>query len=170
MKFIRIIISLLTVCLLCCGCASRALSDSVPVAEAGYTCNGEINLGDDFYADALISVNGGGVLSLEFTSPKVLEGMKFSTNRDSINITYKGIECPVGLNDEYSSLIKTISEAFLKITSGEPVAVKETRGYVITGTVMSLDFEFLFNDEGFPLRLSIPSKNLIVEFSNWQYV
>lgn len=169
MKVIRLLAIALCLTFFCSGCNVNSSSGKMPVASAGYTCSADISMGNELSAKAEISVPGGGILNIELLEPSAVQGMQFFLDREKITVTYNGLECPVNLPEEYGGFAGIMGGAFLKLSTGEPSATKNGEDWVFSSTVMSVDFDFVLNNEGLPLKLSVPSKNLTVEFSNWQY-
>lgn len=170
MKFIRLLTLALCLTVFCSGCKANSSAGKMPVAPAGYTCSADISMGSELSAKADIAVPGGGIMVITLKEPIYLNGMKFSLDREDITVTYNGLECPIKLPKSYGSFAGIMGSAFLKLSTGEPSATKNGDNWVFKGTAMSVDFEFILNNEGLPVRLSVPSKNLTVEFSDWQYV
>lgn len=169
MKFIRLVVTFLIMIALCLGCKEKEDCKQIPTAAVGYTCKAEITYDADFSAVAKVFALGGGVTEIELVYPEKLGGMKFSLDRENTVVTYKGLKCSANISKEFGGFVWLIGRAFLKLGTGEPTAVKKGEKWIFDGSDMSVDFVFILNDEGLPLKLDIPSKKIIAEFSQWQY-
>lgn len=160
----KILPVIIAISLVFCGCADKTGA----VATPGYTCQAKIEYDEDFSATAHINVPGGGIFEARLTSPPQLEGLNFLADREKLTVSLEGIEIPCQLKDSYSGFAEIMAAAFLKLSTGSPTLTNQ-KLLVFEGTAKGFFFKFVLNEEGLPLSLSIPEKQLKVEFSNWKY-
>lgn len=161
--------------LLCCtllltGCgADSAAKEGVMIAEAGYTCRADVTCGDGFSAQMALTVSGGGVFSAQMQTPKDLEGLCFSFDNGQMTVSYGELKAPFSVGKTYGGMAETLDSVFLVLTTAGRRAEKNGDLYSYSGVTNGDSFTATFNEEGFPLTLSVPSAPLQAEFSDWKY-
>ena len=162
MKKIVCIILALSLPFLLFAC-SATTPKQITVAEAGYSCNADILYGEELSMNVAIKAIGGGLFSLKVNTPEDISGLTFSFDNSEMTVSYKDDLAAHNISPEYGGFAEILNEVFLKFTTSRPnVPFKE-------GDNADYSFTVVFNEQGFPLSLTVPEENLTATFSNWKY-
>ena len=165
-KFISVICLLSLIFLSSCTGNS---AKKITVADAGYTCSGLVNYGENFSSNITVNAIGGGVFSLTINTPEDIDGLTFYFDNSEMTITYKGVESQNSFPLEYGGFAEILNEIFLKFTTSKFEILNKNGIYVYEGSNSKYSFEIVFNEEGFPLSIAVDEENLKATFSNWRY-
>ncbi|MBE6762160.1 MAG: hypothetical protein E7551_07720 [Ruminococcaceae bacterium] len=165
-KFISIIYCLLMFTLV--ACSGNSLKQ-ITVAEAGYTCNGFVKYGENFSSNITVNAIGGGIFSLEINTPEDISGLTFSFDNSEMKVTYNGLEYSESLSPEYGGFSEILNQIFLKFTTSRPIVSSKDGKFLYEGNNSNYYFVVEFNEEGFPLSISVEDEGLVANFSNWRY-
>lgn len=166
-KFISII-SCFVLLFLFSACSGQP-AKQITVAEAGYTCEAFVSYGENFSSNATINAIGGGMFSVAINTPEDIAGLTFSFDNNEMSIFYNGLESEMSVSPEYGGFAEILNEIFLKFTTSRPTVSYKDGGYLLEGNNSEYAFELIFNENGFPLALTVEDEDLKVNFSNWMY-
>ena len=141
----------------------------ITVADAGYTCEALVDYGENFSSKIVVHAMGGGVFSLTVKEPQNISGLTFSFNKDEMSLSHNSISGRKNFPSGYGGFAEILNKIFLKITTSNLVIHKENGEYSYEGKTSYYPFRVVFNDEGFPLSITVKSENLKATFSNWEY-
>lgn len=150
-----------------CSC-KKGESNQISVADAGYVCRATLDY-KDLTLSAELEVIGGGVFSIEITEPEVLSTLRFDFDNSEMAVSYHGLKSNIPLSVENMGFAELMNSAFLKLTTGSPVAVQQGDSFVLEGQSNDYDFSVLLNKQGFPVKINIPEAELSATFSDWNY-
>lgn len=167
----KIISVLLACCLVLCvtACSSDSSPKEITVAEAGYTCEALVNYGEDISANVFLKVAGGGIFSVKVNTPEEIAGLTFNFDREDMTVSYNGLENAEGYSEQYGGFSDILNGVFLKITTSSLTVPRQEDRYIYEGQSDLLPFTLTFNEQGFPLELTVPDAELTATFSGWQY-
>lgn len=140
----------------------------IPVAGAGYSCKAEITYGD-LTAAATLEVPGGGIFRLTLTQPETLAGLCFSFDGGEMTVSYGSLVSKTLFTAEYGGFAALLDGVFLKLTSGQPVAVWSVDAYHLEGMTEGHAFDVLCNEQGLPTDITVQSADLTVTLTDWNY-
>lgn len=144
--------------------------NEISVAEAGYTCSGNIVYGSDIKADVKLAVMGGGIFSVTLKTPKEFEGLTFSFDNEDMTLLYGDLKAEkLNVADGFYGFADLLNGIFLKLTSGGPTAVGNGDDYIYSGQSDLYRFSATFNKDGFPKQISVPKVGFTATLSDWQY-
>lgn len=164
-------VSIFCVCLMMftlVACGENS-AEQINAAEAGYTCNGFVNYGENFSSNITVKAIGGGIFSLVINTPEDISGLTFSFDNSEMTVTYNGLEYSEPLSPEYGGFAEMLNEIFLKFTTSQPNILCKDGRYLFEGNNSKYSFVVEFNEKGFPLCVSVEDENLTATFSNWTY-
>lgn len=168
MKKIVCIILALSLPFLLFACSSTT-PKQITVAEAGYSCNADILYGEELSMNVAIKAIGGGLFSLKVNTPEDISGLTFSFDNSEMTVSYKDDLAEHNISPEYGGFAEILNEVFLKFTTSRPNVPFKEGAYVFEGDNADYSFTVVFNEQGFPLSLTVPEENLTATFSNWKY-
>lgn len=168
MKKIISIICLLTLIFTLSACAESAKSH-ITAAEAGYTCNGFVKYGENFSSEVTVKAVGGGIFSLTVNAPEDISGFTFLFDNSEMTVTYKGLEYTEPLSPEYGGFAEILNQIFMKFITSRPNIENKNGRYLYAGSNSKYSFIAEFNEEGFPVSISVEEEGLTATFSNWKY-
>ncbi len=140
---------------------------NVPIAAAGYVCQAEIQCGAERYA-AVLEVRGGGLFTVRVDEPSALKGLCFSFDKKLMTISFEGLSGTIVPADRIGGFAELLSQVFLKLTTGGPLAEKEGNGYRYCTTINGAPLLVSVNPQGFPTSISLPQNDLLVDLSEWK--
>ena len=163
-KVVFVIFILCLVFLSACSGSNK----QIMVAEAGYSCDAKVMYGENFSSNVTLNVIGGGLFTLSVNTPDNIKGLTFSFDNSEMNINYNGLQSN-NIPSEYGGFAEILNEIFLKFTLSKPNILYKDGGYVYEGKNAKYSFEVIFNEQGFPLTITVDEENLTASFSNWKY-
>ena len=147
----------------------RNSKEQITVAQEGYTCSGFVKYGDNLSSNITIKAIGGGIFSLVINTPEDIAGLTFSFDNSEMSISYNGLEYSEPISAEYGGFAKILNEIFLKFTTSRPTVFAKDGEFLLEGSNANYYFVVRFNEEGFPLSLTVDDEKLTATFSNWKY-
>ena len=149
----------------CDGNANREIT----VAEAGYSCNGLVEYGENFSSNITVRAIGGGLFTVVINTPEDISGLTFSFDNSELSISYNGLEYSEAIPSEYGGFAEILNEIFLKFTTSRPIVYSKDGKFLYEGNNSDYSFAVTFNEEGFPLLVTVDDEDMKVTFSNWKY-
>ena len=168
MKKIISIICLVFLIFTLSACSENSKSQIV-VAEAGYSCDGVVTYGENFSSNITVNAVGGGIFSLVINSPEDIAGLTFAFDNSDLKVMYNGLENNQDISPEYGGFAEILNEIFLKFTTSRPTILNKDGKYLYEGNNSKYSFIVIFNEEGFPLSVTVEDEKLTATFSNWKY-
>ena len=150
------------------ACSGNTKSQII-VAEAGYTCEGLVKFGENFSSNVTVNAVGGGIFSLVINTPKDISGLTFEFDNSEMKVTYNGLEYSDSISPEYGGFAEILNEIFLKFTTSRPTVLGKDGKFLLEGSSSNYSFVVAFNEEGFPLSVTVEDEDLTVTFSNWKH-
>ena len=174
MRILRLIVAGV-LCAGLCACGSAAPAEPVPPL-AGHTGNydtqAKITCGE-LSATATVSQESPDACTVTFTSPDSLEDMAFLFRQDSVDVSYKdlGFQFDPG-SVPGGAIAKVMVSAVGKAMRDDGVTAESTEaGTELSGTLETGAFTLRLDPEsGSPLKLSVPSEELEIEFVNFRFL
>jgi hypothetical protein len=164
--------TLCIVCLIFCVISITACTkntEQITVAKAGYVCDGIVNFGENFSCKIIANAVGGGIFSLKITEPDNMSGLTYYFDNSEMNISYDGLKGDVSVPTEYGGFAEILNEVFLKFTTSSPTVFENDGKYLYEGNNAKYNFTVAFNEQGFPLSVTVNKEQLNATFSNWRY-
>lgn len=155
--------------LFCSACNASKNKEKIAVADAGYTCDALIEYGEKISLKAIVDAVGGGIFSLTVSEPANIAGLTFLFNNSDLKITYNGMEYEKKIPLEYGGFAEILNEIFLEFITSTPTISGENGEYLYEGKNPGYSFKAYFNEQGFPLKITVDNKSLKANFSNWKY-
>lgn len=158
-------------CLITClfvlaGCGQK--NTVAPISE-GFSCTADIQVGEKNYT-AKILASGGGVFSAELTKPKSVKGLKFLFDGEEITVSYLGLKyTPENLPIDTGFAV-VLKDVLSSVNNAAEQAVYKDGSYVVEGSANGTDYSFYVTEAGYPVKLTAPSLDLMVIFSDVQVV
>lgn len=148
--------------ILCCCSAAK----DVLLKTGGYSGVCVIRYGDIAYT-ADIFADEVGEFTLEISEPQDLKGLKVSLGGEGMILSYAGMQWMGGSGDLPQAAVAAAIRNVFSSASGQGVQPSETSDgcFVLQGGSASGDYRFIFDENGMPKKLTIPSLDLEVEFS-----
>ena len=150
------------------GCSDDS-KNQITVAQGGYTCSGFVKYGESFSSNITVKAVGGGIFSIVINTPEDMAGLTFSFDNSEMSLMYNGIEYSDPISSEYGGFAKILNEIFLKFTTSRPTVLAKDGEFLLEGSNANYSFVVKFNEEGFPLSLTVDDEKLVATFSNWKY-
>lgn len=124
-------------------------------------------------AQAVMNKQDTGGCSIEFSSPKGLEGMRVEFLQEKVQVAYKGLSFDFNPDSMPGKAVaKMVVSAIDAATKEEGVRVSlENDVLTMTGTIESGEFILKLDPkQGNILKLSIPQSELEIEFLNFKFM
>lgn len=164
-KISVIIVLCLAIMLTSCKAENKK---QIAVAEAGYTCLATV-IYNDLNIKSKLNVLGGGVFSVEVIEPKVLSGLRFEFEKDNMQVSFNELKYENPLSLDINGFAKILNNVFSRLVSGGTVAEKQGNEYVLSGFAEGMNYILTLNNQGLPLKLSVPKMDLTANFFDWNY-
>lgn len=162
----RAVFAILILAVFLCSCKKQVAFE---VKSSGFRCDAHIEY-NETELDAKLQVGENGVFCAEVTAPPALEGMKLDWSGDMVTVSFLGIKKEVDPESipyfNYAKLIRDI----LGNLSANVQATIVGEGYTYNGCGRYGDYEIEFRADGFPIKITLPSADLTVTLSNFEYV
>jgi len=150
------------------SCSSES-AGQITVAEAGYTCNANVSYGENFSSNVTLKAIGGGMFSVMINTPEDIAGLTFSFDNSEMSVSYGELKGDTAVPLEYGGFAEILNEIFLKFTTSVPTVIQKNGKYLYEGNNAKYKFTVVFNEQGFPLSITVDKENLVATFSNWRY-
>ncbi|MBQ4131246.1 MAG: hypothetical protein IJD71_02780 [Clostridia bacterium] len=167
MKKILCLFCLVFSMLMLTACGSDA--NQISVAEAGYICDGNVIYGENFSCKITANAVGGGIFSLKINEPSNIAGLTYFFDNSEMSVSYGELKGDTAVPLEYGGFAEILNEIFLKFTTSVPTVIQKNGKYLYEGNNAKYKFTVVFNEQGFPLSITVDKENLVATFSNWRY-
>ena len=144
-----------------CGCNP---AKDIFVSRDGLRADGRVEYGGEIYEMELISGLFGTFSATVISKP--LEGFTYKKTVDSEMLIYKGIDYKGVPPNSVFTLLADVFEAACK--SSVPLRECGKGEYILEGGSKSGDYTFVFDENGRPLRLNLPSHKLVTVFHTFE--
>lgn len=174
---IRLIAAVLSVTVLLCACSAPSKDpqevheETVQQLQSGYTATLEIRSGE-VEATARFDQSAPGTMSIEFLSPKSVEGLVVETQDEWVKLTYKGISGRFTMDQLFDS---SVAKQIVRVLSAvlTPNGLKfslDKEQFVVEGPAASGTFYLrIARDTKNLLSISIPEQKLEIKFSDFMF-
>lgn len=148
------------------GCSSKK---AIQPITSGFSCDAYVDYGDTNIVCKLEIANAG-TFKAKITEPAILNGMEFTWDGNEFNLTYLGIKTDIDKSALPSSdFIVAIRNILAGIGNVSTEVQRKSEDYLLEGQSELGNYRLYFRADGFPVKLSVPSIDLLVEFKNIQY-
>ena len=164
-RIIPIIAILLMTAALFCGCSKK---QEIEPRTAGFSCKAQVHCsGTEFTCDLMIGENG--TASAKITEPSSLKGLSCSYNGDKMTLSYLGIKKEIDPS-QYTEFgyFSEVRRILLSVPENAEAAVKNG-AYTYEGECSAGSYTIEFRADGFPVKVTLPSEDLTVTFSDFEY-
>lgn len=140
------------------GCGE---AEEVDTKLVGISFDADIEY-EDYECECSIKAYGGGVFSCTVTKPETISGTTVTYDGEETAVTY------MGMTYKPSAKIPTenVAEMLSNVVKNTAPAQKDGEEYKVYGKTGGYDYVLTVSETGLPLRLTCPSADLSVEFTN----
>lgn len=156
----RLIPVLLAGTILLSGCSENPLKIKPKLNET-FSAETEITLGNEVFKGKLTRCAENN-WELKISEPFALEGLTVTADENGTKLSMLGLEAYADLNENASSAVKLITEAYDSAITKEKVTE-----LVNTCTNENGTYTLLFSEDGCLSEISLPDLSLTVTFSEW---
>lgn len=150
------------------GC-NKTNTAEIEVKANGFSCKALVDY-NDISLESELRIEQNGIFSATITSPETLCGMKCEWNGEKVKLSYLGIEKELDTDAlPYFNYASTIRE-ILSNVGYRVTAEKMGNGYEYNGNCEKGKYTVLFRADGFPIKFELPSADLTVELSDFEYI
>ena len=169
---LRRLACLLIVIFIFCGIvACKKCGRSEQPVTTGFSCDIDVNY-QDMKVKGVLTRTLAGTLNLDISEPETLKGMSMQLNGEKITLKLHGLSFDVNPDlIPQSALGKTLLGILDAAIGNHDAGEVTDNGLLTKGSAVSGEFEILSDPEtGRLLTISMPSSDLVAEFSNFSVI